>query len=132
MDREELARRIGAGLRLRGITQAELGDLFKEDGLGREDPGRIQRGELGMQRIHLDAFSRHLELPADFFTGEDPFVSRGASEGELRERMEEMYQALLAGQARLLGELGKVQSELAVLRDTQQRRGRLKGDVRSG
>lgn len=134
MDADELTRRIGAGLRLRGITQVELGEMFKADGLGKEAPGRIQRGDLGMQRVHLDAFCRHLELPPSWFTAEDPLASSesATSVEVLSERIEEMYEVLLGSQGRLLGELGKVQAELEVLRGSSQRRDRRTGDVGSG
>lgn len=64
---EPLRRRIVAARTLRGIDQEELGRLFEADGLGKLDPGRIERGTLTMQRVHLDAFVRHLGVPETWF-----------------------------------------------------------------
>lgn len=81
---DELGRRIKAARLLRNIGQGELGYLFKADGLGLGDPGRIERNELAMQRVHLDAFIRHLQMPEWWFTvpvialpDEMPPVGRG-------------------------------------------------------
>lgn len=69
----DLKARLEAAIRLRDTTQKKLGEAFEADGLGKEDPGRIQRGDKAMQRAHLDAFCRHLRLPASYFTAADPF-----------------------------------------------------------
>lgn len=68
---DELVRRLKAARELRGIDQNTLGLLFKEDGLGKMDPGRIERGEMKMQRAHRDAFCRHLGLPERWLTEPD-------------------------------------------------------------
>lgn len=75
LDAEELARRLRAARTLRGdMEQTELGALFEADGLGKTDPGRIERGVIAMQRVHLEAFCRHLRVPEAWLT--DPDVNR--------------------------------------------------------
>lgn len=68
---DEFKRRATAARVLRGYTQDALGELFKEDGLGKHDPGRIERGDLAMQRIHMDAFKRHLRMPEEWWEEAD-------------------------------------------------------------
>lgn len=72
---EELERRIKAARELRGLDQDDLGRLFKADGLGLHDPGRIERANgkdrLDMQRVHLQAFMRHLRMPEWWFTASE-------------------------------------------------------------
>lgn len=67
-DQDTLRRRLTSARELRGLDQRELGDLFEQDGLGKHDPARIERGDLEMQRVHKDAFCRHLEMPEWWFT----------------------------------------------------------------
>lgn len=68
---DELRRRLIAGRNLRGYTQQELAAILVRDGLGKHDLGRIERGTMAMQRIHRDAFARHLRLPERWFTEPD-------------------------------------------------------------
>ena len=74
---DELRRRVVAARELRGLTQTELGDLFAEDGLGKHDPGRIERGTMVMQRAHREAFMHHLRVPRSWFTEGDTDVIVG-------------------------------------------------------
>lgn len=68
---EELKRRIDAARTLRGLKQKELAGLLEEDGLGKHDVGRLERGELDLRRVHLDALTRHLQMPEWWFTAEE-------------------------------------------------------------
>lgn len=65
---EELKRRIDAARTLRGLKQRQLADLLEADGLGKHDVGRLERGELDLRRVHLDALKRHLQMPEWWFT----------------------------------------------------------------
>jgi transcriptional regulator with XRE-family HTH domain len=67
LDKGEARRRIVAARELQGLKQAELGRRFKDDGLGQEDPARIERGEKPMQAVHRHAFARHLGVPEEWF-----------------------------------------------------------------
>lgn len=68
LDAAEIKRRIEAARILRGIGQAELDRLFHEDGLGKGEAGRTERGDLPMTRVRREAFSRHLGVPERWFT----------------------------------------------------------------
>lgn len=67
---EELKRRIDAARTLRGLNQKELAGLLQADGLGKHDVGRLERGELDLRRVHLDALRRHLQMPEWWFTAD--------------------------------------------------------------
>lgn len=97
---EELRRRIVAARELRGITQTDLGALFEQDGLGKHDPGRIERGTMPMQRAHREAFIRHLRVPDAWFTEDDVDVLLGVSAGpsDLSERELQRAAELIAPQ----------------------------------
>lgn len=71
VDKDVLKQRIDAARTLRGITQVELNKLFDADGLGKHDVGRLERGELPLRRIHLDALVRHLRVPEWWFTADE-------------------------------------------------------------
>ncbi len=55
---------------LRGIDQRQLGELFAADGLGKSDPGRIERGQIPLDNARLAAACRHLRVPESWFTAE--------------------------------------------------------------
>ena len=65
-----LKQRVEAARTLRGISQTDLDLRFAQDGLGKA-AGRIERGELVMQRAHRDAFCRHLGVPERWFSEPD-------------------------------------------------------------
>lgn len=71
VDQQMLKQRIDAARALRGVTQAQLNKLFEADGLGKHDVGRLERGELPLRRIHLDALIRHLRVPEWWFTQDE-------------------------------------------------------------
>lgn len=71
LDKDVLKQRIEAARNLRGITQPALQKLFLADGLNEYDAGKIERGEKDMQRVHHDAFCRHLRVPARWFSEKD-------------------------------------------------------------
>ena len=71
MDPDKLKRRIHAARVLRGVNQQELNALFAADGLDQEDAGKVERGSLPMQKVHLDAFVRHLGVPERWFTADN-------------------------------------------------------------
>jgi hypothetical protein len=94
LSKDELKRRIEAARTLRGTTQAELQRLFEADGLDKYSAGRVERGELVMQRVHRDAFCRHLGVPERWFSEPDVDVLVGLRPAErltrdvLREELE--------------------------------------------
>lgn len=96
---EELKRRVVAARVLRGLTQTELGELFEADGLGLHDPGRIERGNMTMQRAHREAFIRLLRVPAAWFIEEDVDVIVGLKPARplTPEASRDLLQQLLAG-----------------------------------
>lgn len=71
LENEELKRRLDAARTLRGLTQNQLAALLAEDGLGKHDLGRIERGSLVMQRVHREAIARRLRIPEWWLTVED-------------------------------------------------------------
>lgn len=77
LDAEELKRRLEAARVLRGLTQTQLADLLVQDGLGKHDLGRIERGSMTMQRVHRDAIARHLKVPERWLTDPDVDVVVG-------------------------------------------------------
>jgi transcriptional regulator with XRE-family HTH domain len=68
---EEVKRRIEAARILRGITQVELNRLLHEDGFGKGDAGRVERGELPLGKARRDALCRHLRVPDRWLISED-------------------------------------------------------------
>lgn len=100
---DELRRRLIAARTLRGLTQTDLGELLKQDGLGKHDPGRIERGGLTMQRAHREAFAHHLGVPTTWFTEPDvdvivglaprPEISPGTLRGILEQALAEIDRA---------------------------------------
>lgn len=71
LSKEVLKQRIAAARLLRGLSQEDLNDLFETDGLDKTAAGRIERGDLDMQRAHEDGFVRNLRVPRKWFTSED-------------------------------------------------------------
>lgn len=71
----QLKQRIEAARLLRNLKQTDLGMLFAEDGLNKQEAGRLERGELPLTRVRLDALVRHLRVPEAWFTSEDIALS---------------------------------------------------------
>lgn len=67
---DDLVRRMEAARILRGISRRQLGELFKLDGLGVQDPERLARGEIDFERKHLLAACDRLRVPERWFTAE--------------------------------------------------------------
>src|SRR3954463_16295734 len=74
LDPATLKRRIHAARLLRDMEQVELDQLFHQDGLGKGEAGRTERGDLPMTRVRREAFARHLRVPEDWFLEEDADV----------------------------------------------------------
>lgn len=53
------------------MTQKQLGALLEADGLGKHDLGRIERGDLTMQKVHREALVRHLGVPERWLLNEN-------------------------------------------------------------
>jgi len=68
---EETKRRMEAARKLRGLSQAELGELFEADDLGKMDPQQIERGRMLLRGARLVAACKHLRVPERWFTAED-------------------------------------------------------------
>lgn len=68
---DDVKRRIEAARTLRGVSQRELAARLHEDGLGSQELGRIERGDLPLTRVRIDALCRHLGVPERWFTEPD-------------------------------------------------------------
>lgn len=94
LGKDALKQRIEAARILRGVSQTELQRRFEADGLDKYAAGRVERGEIDMQRVHRDAFCRHLGVPERWFSEPDVDVivgltpGRRLSPGELRADLE--------------------------------------------
>jgi hypothetical protein len=67
---EELKRRIFAARVLRGLRQVDLQASLAEDGLGKRELGRIERGSLPLNRVRRETLARALRVPEIWFTSE--------------------------------------------------------------
>ena len=65
---DELKRRIHAARVLRGVTQEKLEEQLAEQGLGKREAGRVERGEISFQRVHRLMFADALRVPERWFT----------------------------------------------------------------
>lgn len=105
LSQDELKHRIEAARILRDISQVELERLFHADGLGKGDAGRVERGELPMDKVRRDAFCRHLRVPERWFLAEDVDEIVGMKPGQLTpdeiRRAAELLPQLLAGDQEL-------------------------------
>lgn len=88
LSNEEIARRMKAARQLRGMSQQELNDLFAEDGLEKNEAGRLERGDLALTANRRYALVRHLRVPERWFTSEsvDEIVGYGETD---RDRLAE-------------------------------------------
>lgn len=68
---DEIKRRIHAARVLRQLEQADLDRMFHEDGLGKGEAGRTERGDLPLTRVRREAFCRHLGVPERWFLADD-------------------------------------------------------------
>lgn len=64
---EDAKRRIAAARLLRNLSQKKLDELGADDGLGRQELSRTERGELPLTRVRREVLARHLRLPAEWF-----------------------------------------------------------------
>lgn len=71
LPRDVLKRRIEAARLLRGISQIDLDARCHQDGLGKQEAGRLERGELPLTRVRADALIRNLRVPERWLTSED-------------------------------------------------------------
>lgn len=141
MEQEELKRRVGAALRYAGLTQEQLGELFDADGLGVEDPGRIQRGAKQMQHVHAEAFARHTGLPVEWFTADDlsTVIGGPSVSAQLEEKVDavadlfrEVSDRGLSAQAQQLAQLSEVRSVQAEILELLARLARGQGATGNG
>lgn len=68
MDQAEIRRRSKAARELVGLKQVELERRLAQQGLGKGAGGRLERGSLDYQAVHIDALARATGLPRGFFT----------------------------------------------------------------
>lgn len=98
LGKDVLKRRVEAARILRGLSQPDLDKRFAKDGLGKTAAGRVERGELDMQRAHRDAFCRHLGVPERWFSEPDVDVVVGLRPAELSvDEVRATLEQLLAG-----------------------------------
>jgi transcriptional regulator with XRE-family HTH domain len=82
LDSHELKRRLDAARRLRGMKQTDLAELLVAEGFGKHDVGRLERGELALQRKFIDALCRHLRVPERWFTEPDVDIIVGFTQSD--------------------------------------------------
>lgn len=82
LDKTELKRRLEAARTLRGLRQVDLAEMLIRDGFGKHDVGRLERGQLDLQRKWIDALCRHLRVPERWLTDPDLDAVLGYTEEE--------------------------------------------------
>lgn len=96
------------------VSQAELGKLWKEDGVPQEDVGKIERGEKRLRAAHIDSMVRHLHVPREWFTVDDFHAWLAQLHGEAPPGLVQEIQSVIAAQREtLLAELREVESHRA-------------------
>lgn len=103
LNKNELKRRLDAARTLRGMTQAELAARLHEDGFGKQDLGRIERGDMPLQRMRRVIIAGHLGVPEAWFTDPDldKLVGREPDSGEIRSLLDAISDRLAALELRL-------------------------------
>lgn len=94
---EELRHRLVAARELIGLDQRQMGAKLDEQGLGRTDAMRLERGRIAFTPAHLSAYTRITGLPSQWFTigdvsalfspalaGEDPDEALGTQADVVR------------------------------------------------
>lgn len=102
---DELKRRLDAFRTLRGMRQTDLADRLAEDGHGKHDLGRLERGD---ERMPLSASLRrsiaaHLEIPERWLTDEHLDLAQTAGEPSLDDRLARIETALEDRNTRVFG-----------------------------
>jgi transcriptional regulator with XRE-family HTH domain len=79
LDKDELKLRIDAFRTLRGLTQADLAELFAAKGHGSQELGRLERGALPLTEIRRRSLAEILDVPEHWFVDErvDLTAARG-------------------------------------------------------
>lgn len=80
------------------MSQVELGALVEEEGWGKHDVGRIERGDVPMTPGRLDAIARHLGVAREWLTEPDLDVllgHPGAPSQEAIERIDSTLRQLM-------------------------------------
>jgi transcriptional regulator with XRE-family HTH domain len=98
----ELKRRIEAARILRGLDQVDLGRLLHEEGFGKHDAGRLERGAIHLTRAHRRALAMILEVPESWFTDEHVVIPEPA-DAAIAEKLDQ----LLAERESLLAEIAE-------------------------
>lgn len=83
MDQDDVISRLVAARRIRGVKQAELDERLHRIGegeWGKNDVGRIERGELPLGPNRRAALAHLLDVPETWFTADDPFAGMRAAE----------------------------------------------------
>ena len=115
-DPQEVARRLRAARELAGLSQTELGERLTDYGLGKHDAGRLERGDLTLQKKHRDGLAEALGVPGAWFTVSRDRLFQGIGDAlasdDYRSRLtvlEEEVKRLVAGRSYPAppGELGR-------------------------
>lgn len=110
LNQEDVKRRIHAARLLRDISQAQLNRLGAADGFGREEMGRVERGELEFRPgKHLDPLCRYLNVPRWWFTAETLYfgdIDSPATPDEVSSLLAQQND-LLARQSKVLDRIEK-------------------------
>lgn len=102
LEPDELARRLISARELRGMEQAEVGDLMKDEGYGKHDVAKMERCDPTappLNRGRRIALSEILRVPEWWFTSdeEDLFAPDGREDGvaDLDRHMTALYADLM-------------------------------------
>jgi transcriptional regulator with XRE-family HTH domain len=90
---DELKRRLDAARTLRGLKQTDLAGQFVEWGFGKEDIGRIERGNLTLTRARRVALAEILQVPEAWFEDEQLKLVP-ASRDEILDVLRDMHELL--------------------------------------
>lgn len=93
-DAETIKRRIEAARILRGISQAELNRRLAADGLGTQEAGRVERGELPLSAVRRWAMTRALGVPERWFLEPDVDVVVGLRSPPAEEALKQAFDRL--------------------------------------
>lgn len=115
LTREELVRRVVAARELRGLTQLELGQLVADEGLGKHDMPKLERGENGARftGAHRRVLASVLRVPERWFTDDDDRLFAGLVIDP--DRITALEDALAATQDRLGPQVERLESRVLEL-----------------
>jgi transcriptional regulator with XRE-family HTH domain len=95
---DELKRRIDAFRTLKGLRQVDLAELLVADGFGKQDVGRLERGDVPLTRARRRSLAEHLGVPERWLVDEELDLSEYHGEedtGDLEARLAGIQRAIM-------------------------------------